>query len=144
VKDYRAASTRNFLANVVPTVAEDKNSGPQPLKNPLFSSTAGRLPYTSFAQMMPMNSNDLFGKKIDTILTKVEEEFAATRRFIHSFVFSQGQINIDIDLDLFCSYYVIIYPLRNNISIAYFVIRDTIIVLYVSTYTLFYSVATLF
>jgi hypothetical protein len=34
---------------------------------------------------------------------------------IHSFLFSQGQKNIDIDL--FCSYCVIIYPLRNNIFI---------------------------
>jgi hypothetical protein len=40
---------------------------------------------------------------------------------IHLFLFSQGQTNIDIDLDLFCL-------LRNNISIAYFVFRETLIV----------------
>ncbi len=50
---------------------------------------------------------------------------------IHSFLFSQGKKNIDIDLDLFCSYCVIIYPLRNKIFIAYFVISDTIVVIYI-------------
>jgi hypothetical protein len=50
---------------------------------------------------------------------------------IHSFLFSQGQKNIDIDLNLFCSYCVIIYPLYNNNFIAYFVIHDTIVVIYI-------------
>jgi len=31
---------------------------------------------------------------------------------IHSFLFSQGQKNSDIDLHVFCSYSVVIYPLR--------------------------------
>jgi hypothetical protein len=50
---------------------------------------------------------------------------------VHLFLFSQGQINVDIDLNLFCSYYVLIYSLRNNISIAYFVMFDKIIVIYI-------------
>ncbi len=48
--------------------------------------------------------------------------------------------NIEIDADLLCSYYVLIYLLHNNISIAYFVIRHTIIVKHI----LFYSLVTLF
>ncbi len=41
---------------------------------------------------------------------------------IHLFLFSQGQTNIDIDLDLSCL-------LRNNIPIAYFVFCETLIVI---------------
>jgi hypothetical protein len=50
---------------------------------------------------------------------------------VHSFLFSQGQINTGTDLDLFCPYYAIICLLRNNIPIAYFLSRETSIVLYI-------------
>ena len=60
---------------------------------------------------------------------------------LHSFLFSQGQINIVIDVDLFCSYYVIILLLRNNTAIAYFVVRDAVVVIYIYIYAhiLFYG-----
>ncbi|CAF2645748.1 unnamed protein product [Rotaria sp. Silwood2] len=82
MKDYRAALTRKLLANVVPATVGDTSSERTQLNNQLFSSTTSRLPYSTVDQAMPSNMNDLIGKKLDSMLAKVEEEFNATRRSI--------------------------------------------------------------
>jgi hypothetical protein len=65
---------------------------------------------------------------------------------IHSFFFSQSQKNIEIDLDLLRSHYALVYILRKYFSVAYFVIRQTIIAryIYIYIYILFYSLVALF
>jgi chaperonin cofactor prefoldin len=80
MKDYRTALTRNLLSNVVTANAEDASYRPAPAINPIFSSPIDRLPYATVAQTMPLNSNDVLFKKLDSILTKAEEESTATRQ----------------------------------------------------------------
>jgi hypothetical protein len=61
----------------------------------------------------------------------------SSRYTIHSFFFFQSQKNIEIGLDLLRSYYAIVHLLRNNFSVAYFIIRQTIIAIYIYIYILF-------
>jgi hypothetical protein len=79
VKDYRAALTRNLLANIASKNEEGSNSGPAH-KNITTSipSTSGQS-YANATQMTPLNSNEIIFKKLDAILIKVEDESSATR-----------------------------------------------------------------
>ena len=80
VKDYRAALTRNLLANPVSNNMEGASSRPAPINIPSTGSTIVRQPYATVSQMMPSNSNEILFKKLDDIVAKVEEESATTRR----------------------------------------------------------------
>ncbi|CAF2786357.1 unnamed protein product, partial [Rotaria sp. Silwood2] len=79
VKDYRAALTRNLLSKAPSVNGEYTNCQPSLADFPQLTAALGRAPYSTVTQMMPLNSNDVISKKLDSILTKVEEESVATR-----------------------------------------------------------------
>jgi hypothetical protein len=78
VKDYRAALTRNLLRNVV------QNSDPANSRPPL-SNRDPQTPYTTDGQLASSNFNDIMSKKLDCIITKVEEESKRTRETLEEF-----------------------------------------------------------
>ena len=70
LKDYRAALTRNLLKNNTDRSAALVISRP-PLSN---GDLQDRPAYSTVAQMTPLHYDDVFSKKLDQILTKVEVE----------------------------------------------------------------------
>ena len=81
VRDYRAALTRNLLTNPTSTNTNDPMSRPSFIpNNPSSITMVARQPYVTTDTMIPINANEVIFKKLDSILAKVEEESAATRR----------------------------------------------------------------
>ena len=80
VKDYRAALTRNLLMNAPPAASHninmhnDHNAGVPTMFDP------HRVPYNVVAGGDPSYANENISQKLDTLLSKFEEEFMSTRR----------------------------------------------------------------
>ncbi|CAF3897821.1 unnamed protein product [Rotaria sp. Silwood2] len=88
VQQYRATLTRNLLANVI--TAAHQNIETEPPDNEYqqipLTTTAGAS-YANVVKSMPYNtnSNEIISRKLDAILTKVEEESKATRQSLIDF-----------------------------------------------------------
>lgn len=82
VKDYRAALTRNLLANNNPMAVENATVRPSQRNKPIAGVSTNNLPYTTEMQTCSQNSNDTVCKKLDDILAKVEAEFGGIRQSI--------------------------------------------------------------
>ena len=81
LKDYRAALTRNLLANN--TARTPGSVMPRP--PPSIADLQDRPAYSTVAQMTPLNFDDVLSKKLDQILAKVEEESNRTRVSLEDF-----------------------------------------------------------
>jgi hypothetical protein len=81
LKDYRAALTRNLLAN-----STERAPGPVIPRPPITSGDPQDRPaYSTVAQMTPLNYDDVFSKKLDQIMDKVEMESNKTRESVEEF-----------------------------------------------------------
>ena len=78
VKDYRAALTRNLLSSVISDGEEARLLRPTVTNIPASNGILGRPTYASAVRTMP-TINEALTKKLDSIITKVEEESSATR-----------------------------------------------------------------
>ncbi|CAF4921549.1 unnamed protein product [Rotaria sp. Silwood1] len=88
VQQYRATLTRNLLANVI--TAAHQNIETEPPDNEyqqIPSTTTAGASYANVVKLMPYNtnSNEIISRKLDAILTKVEEESNATRQSLIDF-----------------------------------------------------------
>ena len=81
LKDYRAALTRNLLANNTARAPGSVMPRPPPSNGDLQDRPA----YSTVAQMTPLNYDDVLSKKLDQILAKVEEESDRTRGSLEAF-----------------------------------------------------------
>ena len=77
VKDYRAALTRNLLSSVISDGEEARLLRPTLTNIPASNGISGRPTYASAVRTMP-TINEALTKKLDSIITKVEEESSAT------------------------------------------------------------------
>lgn len=78
VKDYRAALTRNLLQGTV--LAEPKTSGTIMNHAGIPNKEVGEYgAYSAAVKSNPHDTHALMNKKIDSMITKLEAEFAATR-----------------------------------------------------------------
>lgn len=84
VKDYRTALTRNLMSNIVAANADTGRSHPRQANAPAAITTVDSRLYSTVAQLLPTNLNDVLEKKLDGFLAKVEEEFKATRSALES------------------------------------------------------------
>ena len=80
VKDYRAALTRNLLANAVSKNIEDAKSRPPATNLQLANARCFPLSYASVVQSTLRNLNEILLNKMDAVVMKIEEESSATRR----------------------------------------------------------------
>ncbi|CAF2948789.1 unnamed protein product [Rotaria sp. Silwood2] len=83
IQQYRTVLTRNLLSKITPTNTE--NVIPNQCFNNLPHTgltTTNELSYANVVKGTTSNSNELLMKKIDSILTKVEEESNSTRQSI--------------------------------------------------------------
>ena len=87
IQQYRVALTRNFLTNVVPTSLVNSERGPLQSNRLQSHTTTSGLSCANVVKTAPSNSNsdELIARKLDSILTKVEEEPNATRQSLIEF-----------------------------------------------------------
>jgi hypothetical protein len=86
VKDYRAALTRNLLANIASKNVEDEGSRSAPGNTYFGNASDTQQTYATVTQGMPSNStsNEVLIKKMEAILVKMEEESTATRQLLEN------------------------------------------------------------
>ena len=87
IQQYRVALTRNFLTNVVPTSLVNSERGPLQSNRLQSHTTTSGLSCANVVKTVPSNSNsdELIARKLDSILTKVEQESNATRQSLIEF-----------------------------------------------------------
>ena len=81
VRDYRAALTRNLLARVVPETNKETWVQPTPMNAQCTTGDMGWVQYSNAdrAQPQPQNLQDIIVKKLDSVISKMDEESIATR-----------------------------------------------------------------
>ncbi|CAF2110420.1 unnamed protein product [Rotaria magnacalcarata] len=87
VQQYRATLTRNLLANGLPTSLVNAGRDSVQSNNIQCRTTTSGLSYANVVKSTFSNSNseELIFRKLDSILTKVEEESSATRQSLIEF-----------------------------------------------------------
>ena len=80
VKDYRAALSRNLLANTLSKSVEDANFRPAVTNIQSADASFSRQSYASVVQSTLRNSSEILLKTMDAVVTKLDEESSATRR----------------------------------------------------------------
>ncbi|CAF5129154.1 unnamed protein product, partial [Rotaria magnacalcarata] len=86
-QQYRATLTRNLLANGLPTSLVNAGRDSVQSNNIQSRTTTSGLSYANVVKSTFSNSNseELILRKLDSILTKVEEESSATRQSLIEF-----------------------------------------------------------
>ncbi|CAF4912616.1 unnamed protein product, partial [Rotaria socialis] len=85
VKDYRVALTRNLLSKLDPANTENPRNGL--IHSGIIPSarTTNGESYANMVKTMSSNANEVVLKKLDSVLTKVEEESNITRQSLEEF-----------------------------------------------------------